>query len=60
MGDNAGGVSRPAAFPWPQQPDWKDGDEDDIPDLSETHAAGASCLLQVCPYFSGHARGWVC
>ncbi|KAL3142910.1 hypothetical protein ABBQ38_003198 [Trebouxia sp. C0009 RCD-2024] len=34
----------PVAFPWPQQPEWKDGDEDDVPDLGETHAAGTTTM----------------
>lgn len=49
LGDNAphGGVSRPAAFPWPQQPDWKDGDEEDVSELGGAQPAGASRTIQV-------------
>ena len=41
-------MSRPAAFPWPEQPVWKDDNEDDAPELSEANPTGISHLIPVC------------
>ena len=41
-------VCRPAAFHWPEQPAWKDNDEDDGPEPSEAIAEGIAATLHLC------------
>ena len=34
-------VSRPSTYSWPQQPAWKDGEEEDLPEIPDASDSGA-------------------